>query len=54
MIAALKNDADWKCTAVRKNGFARQPRATERKSFTRSAIGGASTGRIVCSLEAIL
>jgi energy-coupling factor transporter ATP-binding protein EcfA2/GNAT superfamily N-acetyltransferase len=51
MIAVLKNDARWKCTAVRKYGFARQPRATERKSFTGGAIGAASTGRIVCSFE---
>jgi GNAT superfamily N-acetyltransferase len=51
MIAALKNDPHWKCTAVRKHGFARQPKATERKSFTGGPIGGASTGRIVCSFE---
>jgi GNAT superfamily N-acetyltransferase len=53
MIAALRNDRKWKCTAVKKNGFARQPRATQRESFTGGAIRGASAGRIVCSFEAV-
>ena len=51
MIRALKNDPNWKCTAVKKSGFARQPQATRRTSFTGGAIRAASAGRIVCSFE---
>ncbi len=51
MIAALKNDPHWRCTAVKKTGHARQPEATRRKSFTGGAIHSSSSGRIVCSFE---
>ena len=51
MIAALKNDADWKCTAVKKTGYARQPKAAGRETFTGGPIVASSRGRIVCSFE---
>ena len=51
MIAALKNDANWKCTAVKKTGHARQPKATRQTSFTGGAIRTSSRGRVVCSFE---
>ena len=49
MIAALKNDADWKCTAVKKLGHAvHRGTAT---SFTGGEIRTTSRGRVVCSFE---
>jgi GNAT superfamily N-acetyltransferase len=51
MIAALKNDAQWRCTAVKRLGHARQPKAMERESFSGGPIRTTSRGRIVCSFE---
>ena len=51
MIAALKNDPHWRCTAVKRIGHARQPEATRRKSFTGGTIRASSSGRIVCNFE---
>jgi phage terminase large subunit-like protein len=51
MIMALKNDPHWRCTAVKRTGYARQPKATRRKSFTGGAIRTSSSGRVVCSFE---
>ena len=47
MIAALKNDAHWKCTAVKRTGYARHQAATP----SGGAIRTSSRGRIVCSFE---
>ena len=49
MIAALKNDANWKCTAVKKTGHARHRGAAT--SFTGGPIRTSSRGRVVCSFE---
>ncbi|MGA2257759.1 MAG: GNAT family N-acetyltransferase, partial [Thermoguttaceae bacterium] len=51
MIVALKNDANWKCTAVKKTGHANQRKAIGRQSFTGGAIRTSSRGRVVCSFE---
>lgn len=51
MIAALNNDVHWKCTSVKKTGFAGQPEAMRRKSFSGGAIRTSSAGRVVCSFE---
>ena len=51
MIAALKQDPLWRCRAVRRIGYARQPHATRRASFTGGAIAATSRGRAVCSFE---
>ena len=49
MIAALKNDAHWKCTAVKKTGHAVHRGAAT--SFTGGPIRTSSRGRVVCSFE---
>ena len=47
MIMALKNDANWKCTAVKKTGYARHHAATPAGGPIRTS----SRGRVVCSFE---
>jgi GNAT superfamily N-acetyltransferase len=51
MIMALKNDAHWKCTAVKRTGHAKQNGAVGRKSFRGGPIRTSSNGRVVCSFE---
>jgi energy-coupling factor transporter ATP-binding protein EcfA2 len=53
MIAILKSDPHWKCTAVGKTGYARQRKAPQRKTFTGGPIGSSSTGRAVCSFSRV-
>jgi energy-coupling factor transporter ATP-binding protein EcfA2 len=47
MIAALKNDANWKCTAVMKAGHKRHQAAMSSGGPVRTS----SRGRVVCSFE---
>ena len=51
MIAALKNDANWRCTAVKKTGHAAQAEAARRQSFAGGPIRTSSRGRVVCSFK---
>jgi GNAT superfamily N-acetyltransferase len=51
MIAALKNDARWRCTAVKTSGHPAQRHAERRESFTGGPIRTSSRGRVVCSFE---
>jgi GNAT superfamily N-acetyltransferase len=51
MIMALNGDTNWKCTSVKKTGFAAHTAATRRKSSTGGPVRTTSRGRVVCSFE---